>query len=164
MRRVRPDLQAPRGQIFNLTRPNNSTHLIENMEIDGLPQGLFFAGSDDEDDLLIEEAREAQLEASGSKPRLFFADSEDEDDTHASSFATPMKRSIPIHGQNEDMSSDIEIPSFEDVPRASSVTSVSSGRSQKDRESSPVPSIESIERPTKKRRVSTIRPSSQAPF
>jgi DNA repair protein RAD5 len=103
-------------------------------------------------------------EASGSKPRLFFADSEDEDETYASYFATPKKRNTPVLGEKYDTSSDIEMPSFKDIPRASSVTSLSSVPFQRDGASSPAPSVESIERPTKKRRVTSVTDTSQVPF
>lgn len=130
----------------------------------GPSDGLFFAASDDEDDVFMEAPpRTSGLE---SKPnlKLFFADSEDENETHASTFTTPKKRSTSFHGENEENSSDLEIPNFEEIPRASSVSSVSSASSRKDRVSSPIPSIESIERPTKKRRVSSVPTPSQTPF
>ena len=126
----------------------------------GPPQNLFFTGSDD-DDASMETSEQAQ--PGPSKPKLFFTDSEDEDQMPASSFVTPKKRSISIHDEKEDTSSEVEIPSFEDIPRASSVSSKrSSASSRKDKDSSPSPSIECVERPIKKRRVTPA--ASQAPF
>ena len=120
---------------------------------------LFFAGSDDEGDVFMQDSQPG-ASGSESKPRLFFADSDDDEETHASTFTTPIKRSIFV----EEHSSDVDIPNFEEIPRASSVSSVSSFPSGKDKDSSPAPSIESIERPAKKRRVSTECTASQAPF
>jgi DNA repair protein RAD5 len=136
------------------------------MDADSPPQGLFFAGSDDgndNDDVLIEEPLPgAATPESESKPRLFFADSDDDEETHASTFTTPMKRSISVHIENDGQSSDVEIPSFEEIPRASSVSSFSSALSGKD--SSPAPYIESREPPTKRMRMSSPFTASQPPF
>jgi DNA repair protein RAD5 len=143
------------------------------MDTDSPPQGLFFAGSDDgndSDDVLIEEPQPgAATPESESKPRLFFADSDDDEETHASTFTTPMKRSISVHIENDasffdGQSSDVEIPSFEEIPRASSVSSMSSALSGKDKDSSPAPYIESTEPPTKKMRMSSPFTASQPPF
>lgn len=82
---------------------------LDNMEARSQPR-LFFAGSDDEDEVV--KPPEPQ--------RLFFADSEDEDAMQIpnASFTVPQKR-------EQESDSDIEIPSV-DHPRASSVSSGSS--------------------------------------
>lgn len=137
------------------------------MTQDSQPRGgLFFAGSDDEDDDMNSTTTQTvasmpptfhQL-APPSDPthsphekRLFFADSDDEDIPR---FITP--KPIVINSgsvmNGDDSESDLEIPSFEEVPRASSVSSVSSGPSL--RSSSPVPGPSCKEPPAKKRRLS----------
>lgn len=120
---------------------------------------LFFADSDD--DVTMEEAHPERLQpfpvpVSPSEPasakRLFFADSEDEDaaEIPLQSFATPQKK--PIFANHKDESdTDIEIPSFEDGPRASSVSSMSSDAQIN---SSPGSSPKTIHPPAKKRRLS----------
>jgi len=136
------------------------------MDTHSPPQGLFFAGSDDgndNDDALIEEPQPGTPE-SESKPRLFFADSDDDGDTHASTFTTPMKRSISVYVENDGQSSDAEIPSFEEIPRASSVSSISSALSREDKDSSPAPYGVSTEPPTKRMRMSCPSTASQPPF
>ncbi|KAG1754761.1 SNF2 family N-terminal domain-containing protein [Suillus paluster] len=129
--------------------------------------GLFFAGSDDEDEdtnsttaqigVSIPGPASSQLAPPSGLPypsrekRLFFADSDDEDIPR---FQTPrpiaINPSLVMNG--DDSESDLEIPSFEEVPRASSVSSMSSGPSL--RTSSPVPDPSGEERPVKKRRLS----------
>ncbi|KAG1836584.1 SNF2 family N-terminal domain-containing protein [Suillus subalutaceus] len=97
--------------------------------------GLFFAGSDDEDDVnpmtaqieVSVQSASHQLAPSSGPPcsphekRLFFADSDDEDIPR---FQTP--RPIAIDSEfvvsGNDSESDLEIPSFEEVPRASSIS------------------------------------------
>lgn len=64
-----------------------------------------------------------------------------------------------LRNDEDDSGSDLEIPSFEEVPRASSVSSLSSGPSL--RTSSPVPCPSGEEPPVKKRRLSL--PKVQAP-
>lgn len=123
--------------------------------------GLFFAGSDDENEDVIMESEAAGPSSPPTRSTpMFLADSDEED--LATSFLTPKKRPIVDHADSD---SDVEIPSFEEIPRPSSVSSVSSGRSR----ASSV-SEESIARPTvtrtapppaKKRRVST--PAVSAP-
>ncbi|KAG1813188.1 SNF2 family N-terminal domain-containing protein [Suillus subaureus] len=128
--------------------------------------GLFFAGSDDEDDdanpttaqigVLVQPASHQLAPPSGPacsphEKRLFFADSDDEDIPR---FQTP--RPIAIDSEfvmdGNDSESDLEIPSFEEVPRASSISSMSSGPSL--RSSSPAPDPSGEEPPVKKRRLS----------
>lgn len=128
--------------------------------------GLFFAGSDDEDDdvnsttaqtvvsmppTFHQLAPPSDLPYSPHEKRLFFADSDDEDIPR---FITPTP--IAIHSESvmnvDDSESDLEIPSFEEVPRASSVSSMSSGPSL--RSSSPAPGPSCKEPPVKKRRLS----------
>jgi len=122
-------------------------------------RGLFFAGSDDEDDdknsTAAQSARPAtpssSLHYSSPQKRLFFADSDDDDIPR---FQTPnpivIDASLVRHG--DDSGSDFELPSFEEGPRASSVSSMSSGPSL--RTSSPVPGPSGEEPPVKKRRLS----------
>jgi DNA repair protein RAD5 len=128
--------------------------------------GLFFAGSDDEDDdvnsttaqtvvsmppTFHQLAPPSDLPYSPHEKRLFFADSDDEDIPR---FITPTP--IAINSESvmnvDDSESDLEIPSFEEVPRASSVSSMSSGPSL--RSSSPAPGPSCKEPPVKKRRLS----------
>lgn len=114
---------------------------------------LFFAGSDDDEDVMMEEPQSETSLSKGPKTALFLPDSEDENESHASAFTTPQKR--PVHTINDDTDSEIEIPGFEEEPRASSVGSMSSvPGSPMARASSPTPSIEIVDRPKKKRRVS----------
>ncbi|KAG0707588.1 SNF2 family N-terminal domain-containing protein [Suillus ampliporus] len=119
---------------------------------------LFFAGSDDEDDdaksttaqISVSVRPASQRPAPSGQPyslrekRLFFADSDDEDIPR---FQTPkpiaINSSLAMNG--DDSGSDMEIPSFEEVPRASSVSSITS---------SPVPGPSGEEPPVKKRRLS----------
>lgn len=133
------------------------------------PKSLFFSGSDDEEAAMdtTEERQDPVPSASGSGQnrsqanKLFFADSDDEDETNRPSFATPQKRDLL--DEKENSSSDIEIPNFEEVPRTSSPSIASSVPSPKNEDSSPAPSIEIIERPKKKRRLS-LPVASQATF
>lgn len=128
---------------------------------------LFFASSDDEDEdvnpttaqisVSVQPASHqvpppSGLSSSPHEKRLFFADSDDEDIPR---FRTP--RPIAINSaklvmNDDDSESDLEIPSFEEVPRASSVSSMSSGPSL--RNSSPVSGPSGEEPPVKKRRLS----------
>ncbi|KAG2350922.1 hypothetical protein BDR05DRAFT_955063 [Suillus weaverae] len=126
--------------------------------------GLFFAGTDDEDDDV--NSTRAQIGVSVQPPshqlappsgsphekRLFFADSDDEDIPR---FQTP--RPIAINSElvmnGDDGESDLEIPSFEELPRASSVSSISSGPNSL-RSSSPALGPSGEEPPVKKRRLS----------
>lgn len=121
---------------------------------------LFFAASDDEDDNTNSTTAQSVRPASppSSSPssshqkRLFFADSDDDDIPR---FQTPRPAAIDasLAGNGDDDSgSDLEIPSFEEVPRASSVSSLSSGPFL--RTSSPVPGPSGEEPPVKKRRLS----------
>jgi len=143
--------------------------------------GLFFAGSDDEDDSTNSTTAQAgvstrpasrQPAPSSSSPyssrekRLFFADSDDEDIPR---FQTPRPIAIDaslVKKEEDDSESDLEIPSFEEVPRASSVSTMSSGPSL--RSSSPVPGLSVEEPPVKKRRLSPPSKvqahTGQAPF
>lgn len=87
--------------------------------------------------------------------RLFFPDSDDED---IPTFEAPLN-SITVMtplatGATNDSGSDLELPSIEEVPRASSVSSMSSVVS---RDSSPIPlqtAIRSSSPPLKRRRIS----------
>lgn len=146
--------------------------------MDKAQQSLFFSGSDDEDVTMQEDQADKLLETqtldeqrsetqtlSDAEPKsgLFFADSDEEDQTHGSSFVTPRKR--PISPQEvDDEDEDIEIPSFEELPRASSPSSASSAR-----QSSPTPSIEIVNSPpAKKRKLSPppvqVRPPSSSMY
>ncbi|KAG2155681.1 SNF2 family N-terminal domain-containing protein [Suillus clintonianus] len=128
--------------------------------------GLFFAGSDDEGDAVnstmsqigvpVQPASHQLAPPSGPPysqhgKRLFFADSDDEDIPR---FETPrpiaINSSLVMNG--DDSESDLEIPSSEDLPRASSVSTMSSEPSL--RTSSPVPGPSGEEPPVKKRRLS----------
>ncbi|KAG2138689.1 SNF2 family N-terminal domain-containing protein [Suillus bovinus] len=131
--------------------------------------GLFFADSEDEEDDVNSTTVTAQIHSESVQPashqlvppsgpphsphekRLFFADSDDEDIPR---FQTP--RPITINSDlvvnANDSESDLEIPSFEEVPRASSVSSMSSGPSLRSSPPAPGPSVE--EPPAKKRRLS----------
>lgn len=138
---------------------------MDNNTEDCSPRGLFFAGSDDEEDVIMEQpASETSRTGYRELPKttLFFADS-DEDEPCASPFATPKKRGMSNSGEKEDTSSDIEIPGFNEIPRASSVISTASSTSLKDRDSSPVPPVDNVQRPAKKRRVSPVSVTTQTP-
>ncbi|KAF7965066.1 hypothetical protein HWV62_690, partial [Athelia sp. TMB] len=136
---------------------------------------LFFAGSDGEEDAAMEEP-EPQSSGSRPKPALFLADSDDEE-PHAFGLTTPTKRSIYIGYRKKDSDSDdshrfdmtdlhppdvsdfdqgADIPESEPIPRASSVSSMSSGPSINHKVSSPTPSIEIVEPPVKKRRIDPV--------
>jgi DNA repair protein RAD5 len=122
-------------------------------------RGLFFAASDDEDDdknsTAAQSARPApppsSLHYSSPQKRLFFADSDD-DDIPRFQTPNPIVIDASLVGHGDDSGSDLELPSFEEVPRASSVSSMSSGPSL--RTSSPVPGPSGEEPPVKKRRLS----------
>ncbi|KAI6153991.1 SNF2 family N-terminal domain-containing protein [Pisolithus tinctorius] len=104
-------------------------------------KALFFAGSDDETDPLP--ADNAAPETSASRPstpsesrprspttatvpekRLFLVDSDEEDASHSLEHA-PGRFRLPDAQANHD-SSDIELPCLEELPRTSSVSSISS--------------------------------------
>lgn len=138
---------------------------------------LFFAGSDGEEDVSMEnlESKPSTPPGSRQKPALFLEDSEDEE-THASVFVTPAKRGRGVvnNGSDSDgphpfdmkdfldpsttMESEqaADIPENVSIPRASSVSSMSSGPSLNNRMSSPTPSIEIVKPPVKKRRVEPV--------
>ncbi|KAH9949377.1 SNF2 family N-terminal domain-containing protein [Amylocystis lapponica] len=113
----------------------------------------FFAGSDDEDDLLGATSHAAP--AAASPKALFFADSDDDDDM-PNAPPRPFQIRSSILGEDA-IDEDIEPLVFEEVPRASSVSSLSSGPDN--RPSSPVSSLEYIEPPAKKRRLSPPAPT-----
>ncbi|KAH7915692.1 SNF2 family N-terminal domain-containing protein, partial [Hygrophoropsis aurantiaca] len=127
-------------------------------------KGLFFAGSDDEDEQMdvtntLPETQPAALlpatpMSSARETKLFFADSDDESIPAYQADKPTGSRQPSISKDGPDDSwSDVEIPGFDEVPRASSVSSVSSIQSL--RRSSPTPGDRaSDERPAKKRRFS----------
>ena len=87
--------------------------------------------------------------------RLFFPDSDDED---VPTFEAPLS-SIAVMtplatGATDDSGSDFEIPSIEEVPRASSVSSISSVVSRDSSPPLPPRTIRSSPPPTKRRRLS----------
>lgn len=102
-------------------------------------QSAFFAGSDDEDMVQPHEEANSTLvaefaEAGNASYRpsppaqshqpLFFADSDEEE---ATSYKPRIVTPAPGGKDENDAESDIEIPEFVEVPRASSVSSASSG-------------------------------------
>ncbi|OBZ79016.1 hypothetical protein A0H81_01450 [Grifola frondosa] len=110
-------------------------------------QPMFFASSDDEDDDALNGAQSRASTSKVTQKPLFFADSDDEESSEAIARHSP-----PIHEDDlieEGM--DIEIPDLDDIPRASSISSVSSHCDT--RNSSPDP-VQSEERPVKRRRIS----------
>ncbi|KAF9245698.1 P-loop containing nucleoside triphosphate hydrolase protein [Melanogaster broomeanus] len=132
-------------------------------------KGLFFADSEDEGEsqARVEPCEPQRVSQPSTQPepastpsrtirekRLFLADSDDEDvprygiPSSAMPGTTPLARDI-----GDDSGSDIELPSFEEVPRASSVSSVSSGPSQR-ASSPPLCTTRSSPPPAKKRRLS----------
>ncbi|KIJ22170.1 hypothetical protein PAXINDRAFT_64144 [Paxillus involutus ATCC 200175] len=130
---------------------------------------LFFASSDEDESKMLVETRDSQRVPQQRTPpelastpsgrtrekRLFFADSDDEDVPRFEIASHSMPGTTPlIKDRADDSGSDMELPSFEEVPRASSVESVSSGPSQNT--SSPPPAaIRSSPPPAKKRRLSS---------
>ena len=120
-----------------------------------------FSGPDDKDVAMQDEPLETQtlddqrnetqtLSDAEPKSGLFFADSDEEDQTHESPFVTPPKR----HLSPQEVDDVIEIPSFEELPKASSPCSASSAR-----QSSPTPSIDIVSfPPAKKRKLSPLPP------
>ncbi|KAI6048010.1 SNF2 family N-terminal domain-containing protein [Pisolithus marmoratus] len=110
-------------------------------------KALFFAGSDDETDPLP--ADNATSDANAPRPstpsestitipekRLFLVDSDEEDASHSAKRA-PGKFVLP-DDRTDHTSSDIELPCLEEVPRTSSVSSISSELSNT--RLSPIPS------------------------
>ncbi|KIJ66394.1 hypothetical protein HYDPIDRAFT_109414 [Hydnomerulius pinastri MD-312] len=133
-------------------------------------KGLFFADSDDEESQLpVGDPESAGMELHSQpntqpepvvmapsqatrEKRLFFADSDDEDVPRFEVPSSSMPGTTPLAKERaDDSGSDMELPSFEEVPRASSVSSVSSGHSHGN--SSPPPPVERS-RPAKRRRLS----------
>ncbi|KAI0334349.1 hypothetical protein GY45DRAFT_1318351 [Cubamyces sp. BRFM 1775] len=129
-------------------------------------KSCFFAGSDDEE--MGEQAPSphspqasasqlAPLDATQSrlptqKP-LFFADS---DDDEPSNYAPATIPELPDTAEESELDLDVEMPEFVDVPRASSVSSTSSGLNDHRDSSphSPPPLLKHEERPQKRRRTS----------
>ncbi|KAF8899229.1 DNA repair protein RAD5 [Infundibulicybe gibba] len=128
------------------------------METSGGPSGLFFAGSDEDEEVIRTQLPEKLAASSLVDDRrdvppipaegLFLADSGDEED-FLQLGCSPQKRSA--RSQDPDYDSDINAPIF-DAPRASSVSatsehiSISSGSSTPERQKNIAP-------PTKKRRL-----------
>lgn len=164
------DSEAQARRLISVIMVEASSSTVNGQNKDGPLEGLFFAGSDDEEDVLMEQPQ-AETSSSGytdrKPPRLFFPDS-DEDEPRASPFMTPKKRGMSDPGEKEDTSSDIEIPGFDEIPRASSVISTSSSASLQGRDSSPPAPAEILQRPAKKMRVSpaptTLQASSDASY
>ncbi|KII93973.1 hypothetical protein PLICRDRAFT_122057 [Plicaturopsis crispa FD-325 SS-3] len=108
--------------------------------------GLFFAGSDEEDDTrMVDETGAGEQRYRSAEQHLFFPDSDEEDEHAPVFFPSPSKRQVSPYVVDDD--SDVEIPFVEDVPRPSSVSSSSVRASS-------VESIRSVSPPTKKRRIS----------
>lgn len=125
-------------------------------------RSLFFAGSDDDEDSSpaghkSQVANAVEPSVPGVAPReqrLFLADSDEEqEEERVSRFEGPPKHSsglLPPDDGVDDFLSEAELLPLEAIPRAPSVSSLSSGLSG--RGSSPVPS-ESSPPPAKKRRL-----------
>lgn len=124
----------------------------------------FFSGSDDKDITMqdeplatqtLDEQQDENQTLSDTEPKsgLFFADSDEEGQTYESSFVTPQKRHVSSQ-EVDDEDEDIEIPNFEELPKASSPTSTSPAR-----QSSPTPSITIVNSPpAKKQKLSPLPP------
>ncbi|KAJ3004313.1 hypothetical protein NUW54_g4873 [Trametes sanguinea] len=133
----------------------------------------FFAGSDDEDmveaDTSIapqgsvpkpseERANASAQPRSPTQKPLFFADSDDEEPAQYKPAETAAQTDIP---EDTDLDLDVEIPEFVDIPRASSVSSTSSGFDAP-RDPSPVPRPPPTNdelRPQKRRKLSPVQQS-----
>ena len=120
-------------------------------------RALFFAGSDDEGDSTpagqgSQDADAVALSGPPREQRLFLADSDEEqEEERVFRFDGPPGPSGPaLPDGGDDFVSEAELLPFEEVPRASSVSSFSSGLSAKG--SSPAPSESSLP-PAKKRRL-----------
>ncbi|KAI0931359.1 hypothetical protein AcW1_001224 [Taiwanofungus camphoratus] len=129
---------------------------------------MFFAGSDDEGEpgsaLVDKEQPPVPVVESGRdhQKALFFADSSDEEEN-----SRVVLSRIPLIGDTlEDdamgLVEGVELPQPEEVPRASSISSVSSGHVQ--RLPSPASLVRSDEPPQKKRRLSPAGTDSQVQF
>ncbi|KAH7886199.1 SNF2 family N-terminal domain-containing protein [Phlebopus sp. FC_14] len=135
-------------------------------------QSLFFAGSDDEEllpperpgDVTVGTGCDVQPNSTqsqfmtpasrtGPEKRLFLADSDDEEVPRFELPSGLVAGTDLWDGRGDDSASDVELPSFEELPRASSVSSQSSMPSQ--RTSSPPPAQSNdFPPPAKKRRLS----------
>lgn len=143
------------------------------------PPGLFFAGSDDDEDvdMLDPEASDgyksaapqtppscsSQASVSSRRNSLFLPGSDDEDFTSEvkQSSSTTKKRQVVIEDESH---SDVEFLEIEEIPRASSLSSPAGHRSLRT-SVSPLPKTAEQEGPpVKKRRLSpkNVSPSSQA--
>ena len=155
---------------FESRRDTNTSfqgHLFCCSRLNTLPgmsgRALFFAGSDDDDDdsspagHKSQVANAVELSVSGVAPReqrLFLADSDEEQEEEmVSRLQGPPRHSsglLPPDDGVDDFLSESDLLPLEAIPRAPSVSSLSSGLSG--RGSSPVPS-ESSPPPAKKRRL-----------
>ncbi|TFK41996.1 DNA repair protein RAD5 [Crucibulum laeve] len=150
---------------------------MADVEMDEPPAGLFFAGSDDDAE---EESVPGPSEHTGDQaqspipqtpPRvpvenafkttrnsLFIADSDDEDFTSAIPQSIPEKKADLTNDDVIAIESDVEIPSVDEVPRGSSVSSFSEHAERSSISPPPAPisakNINHDTRPTKKRRLS----------
>lgn len=178
--RQSPRKQSVRPRGYNICRRVEGHDRVSFLHLAAMDDAsaepsLFFAGSDGEEDAAMGEP-EPQSTGSRPKPALFLADSDDEE-PHAFGLTTPTKRSIYIGYRKKDSDSDdshrfdmtdlhppdvsdfdqgADIPESEPIPRASSVSSMSSGPSINHKVSSPTPSIEIVEPPVKKRRIDPV--------
>ncbi|KAK7465321.1 DNA helicase rad5 [Stygiomarasmius scandens] len=126
---------------------------------------LFFAGSDDEQEVEMKDSQEpaADEEASSSRPGdvqagLFLpGDSDDEYDPPAEALVPQKRLNVEDHEE-----SDSEVLGIEDVPRASSISSMSSHISVSSDTPPPGPPEPDVKPPPlKKRRVSPVPSNSQ---
>lgn len=119
----------------------------------------FFTGSDEDEpdnDVTMDTEERSSLPKPGppvNDQALFFADSDDEDAGDATLPQVSFAGDDLLAAVSVDEADDVSIPDFNDAPRASSVSSTYS--TNEPRTSSPVPSVNSAERPTKKRRLSS---------
>ena len=129
---------------------------------------LFFAGSDDEDMDDVQPAvpettataqrsssNATQAHSSTQKP-LFFVDSDEEESTK---YRTRQSTSMDGVEDDEALQLDVDLPDIVDVPRAPSVSSLSSGQGSS-RDSSPPPPRQSVDEPPPKRRKLSPAPPS----
>jgi len=137
---------------------------MADIEIENSPP-LFFAGSDDEQEVEMKDSQEpaAGEEASSSRPGdvqagLFLpGDSDDEYDSPADHLVPQKRLNVEDHEE-----SDSEVLGIEDVPRASSISSMSSHISVSSDTPPPGPPEPDVKPPPlKKRRVSPIPSNSQ---
>ncbi|KAH7922804.1 hypothetical protein BV22DRAFT_1016617 [Leucogyrophana mollusca] len=104
-------------------------------DVEFAPRGLFFAGLDDEEQNRMEDIQSSQNPQSAPQPstplssvrekRLFFADSDDEEIPRFEVSDRPTPMDTGAKDGADDSWSDVEIPNFDEVPRASSKRRVS---------------------------------------